>query len=1712
MPQLSASGSTRNILLLLLIVLAGFTLRVWDINFDQGIGSHPDERSTACFYAASIHWPASWDEFWDPHRSPLNPLWNRTEQHPMNFTYGHFPLYLGVAMGNVLHGLAPVAARVGVPDSAVALMSRADGACDAIAVAGRLLIALLDTLTIVLLFVLGSRIFAPTAGLLAAAFYAFTAQAIQLSHFFAMDPASTTFTMLAVIGAVSMVQQPSWRAALLAGLGAGLAISSKFSALPILMAPVVAALLVIIRQQTARYLTGRGNARMQFNAFLAIPLALATAVVVFAVTSPYAILDWKSFINATLVEQGRMVRGLADFPFTRQYRNTTPYLYFLQQQLAWGIWWPLGAVVALGTIYSLGLMIVSSVRLIYAWIAQRGKVLTNIESANIVLWSWVLPYFGLTGAFLAKFNRYMSPVLPFAMLFGAALIWQLWQGLRLSHPTSDSSHAVDATPTRGGFFFWLGRGLAVVLAVVGLAGGIFWSLAYVNGVYNHEHTWITASRWIYQHVPSGSILLWEVWDDPLPKTVPGEPGMDMNSTGLRNIDWSPYEEDTADKYEIMKAKLREADYVVYSSKRIYGSVAELPERYPMTNRYYQAMWSGELGFELVQEVTSPPRLFGWVFDDRNADESWSLYDHAQVSIFKKVRQLSDADYDALFAGTWEKAIPYYMGEGPAISPWLNALGLGSSPESANRGLINRVIALVTNDTQPEPTVDANRPSLMLDEPLAELPVVDNYRWNRAASTNTTLAIIWWWLVISFLGWVAWPLAFWLFRPLRDRGYFLSRALGWLLAGWLLWWLASWRLAINSVANAWLTVAVLALFGLAAAVAQWSTLRPFLRRQWPMLLIGEVLFAAAYLFFVRLRMGNPDLWQPWFGGEKFMEFAILNGILRSPFFPPVDPHFAGGIINYYYFGIYLVTYLIKLTGIYAEVAFNLAIPTLFALTVLNAFGVAYSAVRTKHPLPVTKGTRSVALAEPRPQPSAPALSTAGQNGEAAVAVLSTPVHTDLAEWETPPLPQPERVTSEAVVDSGEHGQSVVTHRQSAEGTPPVNGQFGAESGHMAATEAAETAAERAPDAAATHPPLAADSSAPNIPKGEAAAAAEDHWRDGLFAALLAPLFVALLSNLESFAQVVRNLAQLSDSAFRSSFPLLETLVHAANGLRHVWLDGATLPAYDFWGPSRVIPATINEFPYWSFLFADLHPHLIGIPFGVLFLGLLLLLFCELIRPAGLTWQRSLVILAVFALMLGTLASVNLWDLPTYFGLGVLAYMVGQYRSRGQINWWLTILVAIVYPVAAYALYYPFLHNYENVGASGVGFVREGDALGQWLLIWGFFGFVLLSWLAYAAGQPLLRTAPHDAGANERWLGAVARHFDRLPRFLYLHGRLVAQPALSYLLTIAMPSLTLVVAVGALLWGRPVLALCLAPLGLLWLLLWRRSTAADPGALFVTLLTITGLAILAGTQVVYLKDFLQGGDWYRMNTLFKFFNQVWVLWGVAAAIALPRLWQGYIAQRHWRAVGVRALWSVSFVILFAASFAYLVWGTPARLDQRFPGWRPPIGTLNGLDFMREGVFYWPDQNNPMALHDDWQAIQWLEDHVRGNVVIVESSLVSYYREAGSRIASMTGLSGLQGMHEGEQRYGDVVGQRSALHDEFWSTPDIGRTQQIMQELQVSLIYVGPLERHQHPEGVQKLEEMAKQGLLDVLYHEGSIVYVVPGRLILTNELGGVYVPKS
>ncbi len=612
-------------------------------------------------------------------------------------------------------------------------------------------------------------------------------------------------------------------------------------------------------------------------------LALAVAVLTFAVTSPFAILDWANFSRAVLTEQGAMVRGAADFPFTRQYRGTTPYLYQIEQLVRWGIGWPLG------------LLAFAS----FAWVLVK-LVIGRARPGELIILSWVVPYFALTGLFLAKFMRYMVPVTPFLMVFAAGLLAAIWargegkegkqrkegeEGQRIGGTDGQSDKgsegqadkAVDdggipianadrplltddrSPVTEHGSLFW--RWLAGGIAAVALLGAILWSLAYVNGVYNNTHPWIKASRWIYANIPLGSTIASEQWDDSLPYDLP-EP--DSNRGRFRFIDWGPFEEDTPEKFERLKSTLREADVLALSSNRIYGAVDNLPERYPMTNRYYQLLFDGQLGYELALEQVNSPRLFGVAIDDRNADESFTLYDHPRVLVFRKVRDLSDAEWDALLGGSWAGAQPWYVGE----ETFLQRIWPSGEDKAKASG------------PKPEPLPGEGK-SLLLDGPVSELPMVQDFRWNTLASNSTPLAVLAWWLAISLLGWAAWPITFGLFRSLHDRGYLLSRSLGWLLVGWLVWIGASLRIVQFRTPVILAALALMALLSLLLWRRQRADMAQFWREHKRLVLGGEALFAAAFLLFVVFRIANPDIWQPWNGGEKFMEFAFLNAILRSP---------------------------------------------------------------------------------------------------------------------------------------------------------------------------------------------------------------------------------------------------------------------------------------------------------------------------------------------------------------------------------------------------------------------------------------------------------------------------------------------------------------------------------------------------------------------------------------------------------------------------------------------------------------------------------------------------------------------------------------------------------------------------------------------------------------------------------------------------------------
>ena len=201
-----------------------------------------------------------------------------------------------------------------------------------------------------------------------------------------------------------------------------------------------------------------------------------------------------------------------------------------------------------------------------------------------------------------------------------------------------------------------------------------------------------------------------------------------------------------------------------------------------------------------------------------------------------------------------------------------------------------------------------------------------------------MSFILWYLLITLLGALVFPLAYKLLPALPARGYVFSRALGLLLWGYFFWILGIFHIIPNSIGGELVALALLAALGFWAwRTLETGELRRWLRRQRRMILVVEVLFLVAFAGWAIVRAANPDI----AGTEKPMELAFINAILRSPTLPPNDPWLSGYSISYYYFGYVLIAMLARLTATSGSVAFNLGLALTFALGTVGSYGVLHN---------------------------------------------------------------------------------------------------------------------------------------------------------------------------------------------------------------------------------------------------------------------------------------------------------------------------------------------------------------------------------------------------------------------------------------------------------------------------------------------------------------------------------------------------------------------------------------------------------------------------------------------------------------------------------------------------------------------------------------------------------------------------------------------------
>ncbi len=105
--------------------------------------------------------------------------------------------------------------------------------------------------------------------------------------------------------------------------------------------------------------------------------------------------------------------------------------------------------------------------------------------------------------------------------------------------------------------------------------------------------------------------------------------------------------------------------------------------------------------------------------------------------------------------------------------------------------------------------------------------------------------------------------------------------------------------------------------------------------------SETAFLLTFLFFLFLRSLAPEA----FGAEKLMDFAFLNTVLKAQKFPPPDPFFAHGTLNfYYYFGYVIGAGITLMAFVPPEIGFNVAIATIPAYFVMLGYGILREIMR------------------------------------------------------------------------------------------------------------------------------------------------------------------------------------------------------------------------------------------------------------------------------------------------------------------------------------------------------------------------------------------------------------------------------------------------------------------------------------------------------------------------------------------------------------------------------------------------------------------------------------------------------------------------------------------------------------------------------------------------------------------------------------------------
>ncbi len=531
---------------------------------------------------------------------------------------------------------------------------------------------------------------------------------------------------------------------------------------------------------------------------------------------------------------------------------------------------------------------------------------------------------------------------------------------------------------------------------------------------------------------------------------------------------------------------------------------------------------------------------------------------------------------------------------------------------------------------------------------------------------------------------------------------------------------------------------------------------------------------------------------------------------------------------------------------------------------------------------------------------------------------------------------------------------------------------------------------------------------------------------------------------------------------------------------------------WWRSSRVIEdldlngnhiEVIDEFPSFSYVLGDNHPHVLAMPFVLLVIGLALTIFWSRPSVNGVSFRQrlpallplgwgGLVLLSVAA---GALIFLNTWDFPPYWLLLMLATFVAAWRTRpegygsriGQAAL-AAVVVGGAMLLGLLVVYLPYFLTAQSQAGGFLPNLFHPTRLPQFLVMFGaqLLALLVLLLLAWRAGRPTLAglglSGAIVIGLPVLFLAGSAWIATNTEAGAALLNRLALPEGASAHLPFIIERWT----------TQPFTFLLLGVLlSVLLALMGRRLAtgyALDSGLVFALLLAGIGLLLVFAPEFIYLRD----NFGTRMNTIFKFYYQAWLLFGLSGAFALATALGSRSGQSAW---WIR-LPAAAALVLILTGLIFPVAGAYSKTD----GFSNPQPTFDATAYLQ------------VSSPGEAAAVAWLQTNAHAGANIAEAIGASY-RANTSRISTMTGRPTLLGWpgHESQWRgdaYGVMAQGRAEALEQLYRTGSPAEITQLLDRWHIDYVIVGPAERAQY--GINSETESRFIPALELVFEAGDV----------------------